>query len=45
MDDLPDEEREALEQLALDAIRAIHRNGGRPVANAEKIEGISINSA
>lgn len=38
MDDLTDEEREALERLALDAIKAIHKTGGRPVTNAEKIE-------
>lgn len=34
-DDLTDEDREALERLALDAIKATHKTGGRALTNPE----------
>lgn len=37
MSDLSDEDREALVRLALDAIKAIHRNGGRALSRTETI--------
>lgn len=37
MDDLSDEDREALKRLAHDAIKAIHATGGRALSRAEVI--------
>lgn len=41
MDNLTDDDREALERLALDAIKAIHRNGGRELSQAEAVAFIA----